>query len=58
VLFTDLQRSPTYRAGLALRFARIARIRDDKTPEEADTLQHLRELFARQQAVAGPEERG
>jgi DNA ligase-1 len=50
VLFSDLQRSPTYRAGLALRFARIARIRDDKTPEDADTLQHLRTLFARQQA--------
>jgi DNA ligase-1 len=50
VLFSDLQRSPTYRSGLALRFARIARIRDDKAPEEADTLQHLRALFARQQA--------
>jgi DNA ligase 1 len=50
VLFTDLQRSPTYRAGLALRFARIARIRDDKTPDDADTLQHLREIFARQEA--------
>ena len=50
MLFTDLQRSPTYRAGLALRFARIARIRDDKTPDDADTLQHLREIFARQEA--------
>jgi DNA ligase-1 len=50
VLFSDLQRSPTYAAGLALRFARIARIRDDKAPEDADTLQHLRTLFARQQA--------
>jgi DNA ligase-1 len=50
VLFTDLQRSPTYHAGLALRFARIARIRDDKTPDDADTLQHLREIFARQEA--------
>jgi DNA ligase 1 len=49
VLFTDLQRSPTYRAGLALRFARIARIRDDKAPEDADTLQHLRALFAQQE---------
>ena len=55
VLFADLQRSPTYRAGLALRFARVARIRDDKTPEEADTLGHLRALFARQGA-AGHEE--
>jgi DNA ligase-1 len=50
VLFSDLQRSPTYRAGLALRFARIARVRDDKTPADADTVQHLRMLFARQQA--------
>jgi len=52
VLFTDLQRSPTYAAGLALRFARIARIRDDKTPADADTVQHLHALFARQQARA------
>jgi DNA ligase-1 len=50
VLFTDLQRSPTYAAGLALRFARIARIRDDKAPEDADTLQHLRALYAQQEA--------
>jgi DNA ligase 1 len=50
VLFADLQRSPTYDAGLALRFARIARIRPDKAPEDADTLQHLRAIFARQQA--------
>ena len=42
----DLQRSPTYRAGLALRFARIARIRDDKAPADADTLAHLRALLA------------
>jgi len=56
VLFTDLQRSPTYAAGLALRFARIARIRDDKTPADADTVQHLHALFARQQArTAGGE---
>ena len=49
VLFTDLQRSPTYAAGLALRFARIARIREDKAPADTDTVQHLRALFARQQ---------
>src|SRR5207244_494026 len=53
VLFTDLQRSPTYRAGLALRFARITRIRDDKTPAEADTLEHLRTLLARQRKGGG-----
>ena len=52
VLFTDLQRSPTYAAGLALRFARIHRVRDDKSAAEADTVQHLRALYARQEARA------
>jgi DNA ligase-1 len=53
VRFADLQRSPTYAGGLALRFARIARVRDDKSAGDADTLQHLRTLFARQQARGG-----
>jgi DNA ligase 1 len=50
VLFADLQRSPTYAAGIALRFARIARLREDKTAAEADTVQHLRALLVRQEA--------
>jgi DNA ligase 1 len=54
VLFSDLQRSPTYRAGLALRFARILRVRDDKTPADADTLAHLRALLAAQESHRGP----
>jgi len=48
VLYNEVQRSPTYRSGVALRFARISRIRDDKTPEEADTIQHVREIYERQ----------
>jgi DNA ligase-1 len=54
VLFSDLQRSPTYPAGLALRFARILRVRDDKTPAEADTLAHLRALLAAQESHRAP----
>jgi DNA ligase-1 len=54
VLFSDLQRSPTYRAGLALRFARILRVRDDKTVAEVDTVAHLRTLLAAQEAHRGP----
>jgi DNA ligase-1 len=50
VLFSDLQRSPTYRAGLALRFARVLRVRDDKAVAEIDTLAHLRGLLAAQEA--------
>ncbi len=48
VLFNEIQESSQYRSGLALRFARIARVRDDKPPAEADTLQTLRHLYERQ----------
>jgi DNA ligase-1 len=48
VLFNEIQESSQYPPGLALRFARIARIRDDKNPAEADTLQTLRLLYEQQ----------
>jgi len=48
VEYDEIQRSPTYSSGLALRFARIKRIRYDKRPEEADTIQRVKELFASQ----------
>ncbi len=48
VLFNEIQESSQYRSGLALRFARIARLREDKTPAEADTIQTLRQLYDQQ----------
>jgi DNA ligase-1 len=48
VLFNEIQASSQYESGLALRFARIFRIRDDKPPSEADTLQTLRQLYDQQ----------
>jgi len=45
VSFNQVQRSPKYPCGMALRFARIERIRDDKRPEEVDTLERLRNLL-------------
>jgi DNA ligase-1 len=48
VAYNEIQRSPKYECGMALRFARITRIRDDKTPEEADTIQRVREIYERQ----------
>ncbi len=48
VAYSDIQRSPQYQSGMALRFARIVRIRDDKTAEEADTIATLRAEFERQ----------
>jgi DNA ligase-1 len=40
-----VQRSRRYPAGVALRFARVLRYRDDKTPQEADTIEGLREAL-------------
>lgn len=39
-----IQRSTRYWAGVALRFARVVRYRDDKGPADADTIDHVRSL--------------
>lgn len=44
IAFSDVQASPQYPAGLALRFARVKRYREDKSPDEADTLDRVRAL--------------
>ena len=46
IAFDGLQRSTRYPGGLALRFARVIRYRDDKTAEEADTFETVRTLAA------------
>jgi hypothetical protein len=43
-----IQRSNRHESGFALRFPRILRIRQDKTPEQIDTLERVRELYSRQ----------
>jgi len=48
VAYNEVQRSPKYKSGMALRFARITRLRPDKPPEEADTIQRVREIYGRQ----------
>ncbi|MGB9683930.1 MAG: DNA ligase [Candidatus Bathyarchaeota archaeon] len=48
VAYNEIQKSPKYKCGMALRFARITRIREDKTPEEADTIQRVREIYEKQ----------
>jgi DNA ligase-1 len=50
IAFSDLQESPRYPAGLALRFARVKRYRPDKTAGEADTIQAVQEIFRQQRA--------
>jgi DNA ligase 1 len=46
IAFDGLQTSPRYPGGLALRFARVVRYREDKRPEEADTIQTVRAIHA------------
>lgn len=48
VAYNDIQRSPQYAGGMALRFARITRVRDDKSPSEADTIAHMAQEYERQ----------
>jgi DNA ligase-1 len=49
IAFSDLQASPRYPGGLALRLARVKRYRDDKRAEEADTMEAIRRIYAAQQ---------
>ncbi|HKY08022.1 MAG TPA: ATP-dependent DNA ligase [Candidatus Binatia bacterium] len=48
VAYNEIQRSPQYSSGFALRFARIENIREDKGPAQTTTLAELRSLYDRQ----------
>ena len=54
VAFSDLQASPRYPGGLALRLARVKRYRDDKRIEDADTMETVRKIYAGQQGAPPP----
>ncbi|MGD6851417.1 MAG: ATP-dependent DNA ligase [Candidatus Bathyarchaeia archaeon] len=53
VAYNEIQQSPKYKSQMALRFARITRIRDDKAPEEASTIGQVREIYANQFRTKG-----
>jgi DNA ligase-1 len=48
VAFNAVMRSDRHSSGYALRFPRILRLRPDKSPEEADTLDRVHEIYERQ----------
>ena len=47
IAFNDLQASPHYPGGLALRFARVKSYRPDKSAAEADTIDTVRDIYRR-----------
>jgi len=50
VAYEEIQKSPKYESGFALRFPRMLRIREpeDKAPEDADTLERIKRLYEQQ----------
>ena len=48
VAFNNMMESDRHNSGYALRFPRIVRLRPDKSPEEADTIQRVQEVYDRQ----------
>jgi DNA ligase-1 len=48
VAFNNMMRSDRHNSGYALRFPRIVRLRTDKSPEEADTIERVQEVFENQ----------
>ena len=47
IAFDGVQGSTRYPGGMALRFARVLRYRDDKSPAEADTIDTVRAFYER-----------
>ncbi|MAE42898.1 hypothetical protein CMO93_03940 [Candidatus Woesearchaeota archaeon] len=49
IMYEEIQKSPTYSSGYALRFPRVLRLRTaDKSPEDATTLNMVREAYNKQ----------
>jgi len=49
VAFNNMMQSDRHEGGYALRFPRIVRLRPDKLPEEADTIERAREIYEKQE---------
>ena len=48
VSYEEIQKSPTYNSGLALRFPRITRIRYDRSAGDAEKLERIKRIYEKQ----------
>lgn len=48
VAFEEIQKSPNYGSGYALRFPRLVNVRTDKSKEDADSIERIEQLYIRQ----------
>jgi len=46
--YQEIQKSPSYTSGMALRFPKLIRIREDRSPEECDTIDRVEALYESQ----------
>jgi len=46
--YQEIQKSPNYESGMALRFPRLIRVRDDKSADECDTIERVKALYKSQ----------
>lgn len=53
VAFNNMMRSTRHESGYALRFPRIVRLRADKRPEDANTIETVKEIYEQQETVDG-----
>ena len=48
ISFEEIQKSPSYSSGYALRFPRLVRIREDRSPDEASSLEQVEKMYKEQ----------
>lgn len=48
VAYEEIQKSPNYKSGYALRFPRLVRMREDRHPKDADNLTRIEDLYKSQ----------